>query len=55
MTHQFPALSTEKKKELATIAQHIVATGKGILAADESPGKNEWCFAWNRVSTICIY
>uniref|UniRef100_A0A671NC90 Fructose-bisphosphate aldolase n=1 Tax=Sinocyclocheilus anshuiensis TaxID=1608454 RepID=A0A671NC90_9TELE len=38
MTHQFPALSTEQKKELATIAQRIVATGKGILAADESTG-----------------
>uniref|UniRef100_A0A8C1YVP9 Fructose-bisphosphate aldolase n=1 Tax=Cyprinus carpio TaxID=7962 RepID=A0A8C1YVP9_CYPCA len=34
----FPALSTEQKKELATIAQRIVATGKGILAADESTG-----------------
>uniref|UniRef100_A0A673FN59 Fructose-bisphosphate aldolase n=1 Tax=Sinocyclocheilus rhinocerous TaxID=307959 RepID=A0A673FN59_9TELE len=38
MTHQFPALSTEQKKELSTIAQRIVATGKGILAADESTG-----------------
>ncbi|XP_017282704.1 fructose-bisphosphate aldolase B [Kryptolebias marmoratus] len=38
MTHQFPALSPEKKKELADIAQKIVATGKGILAADESTG-----------------
>lgn len=40
MTHQFPALSTEQKKELSTIAQRIVATGKGILAADESTGRN---------------
>ncbi|KAG7462043.1 hypothetical protein MATL_G00198280 [Megalops atlanticus] len=38
MTHQFPSLSTEQKKELATIAQRIVAPGKGILAADESVG-----------------
>lgn len=40
MTHQYPALSTEQKKELADIAQQIVAEGKGILAADESVG--EW-------------
>ncbi|XP_013863511.1 fructose-bisphosphate aldolase B [Austrofundulus limnaeus] len=38
MTYQFPALSPEKKKELADIAQKIVAPGKGILAADESTG-----------------
>merc|ERR1712131_467360 len=38
MTHQFPSLSTEQKKELASIAQRIVAPGKGILAADESTG-----------------
>lgn len=31
-------LSDDKKKELADIAQRIVASGKGILAADESPG-----------------
>lgn len=52
MTHQFPALSTEQKKELATIAQRIVATGKGILAADESTGKNVWCVAWDNKITI---
>jgi len=38
MTHQFPYLTPEKKKELSEIAQKIVATGKGILAADESTG-----------------
>uniref|UniRef100_A0A665TRW1 Fructose-bisphosphate aldolase n=1 Tax=Echeneis naucrates TaxID=173247 RepID=A0A665TRW1_ECHNA len=38
MTHQFPSLSPEQKKELADIAQRIVAPGKGILAADESTG-----------------
>uniref|UniRef100_A0A4W4GAG3 Fructose-bisphosphate aldolase n=1 Tax=Electrophorus electricus TaxID=8005 RepID=A0A4W4GAG3_ELEEL len=38
MTHQYPALSPEQKKALATIAQRIVAPGKGILAADESTG-----------------
>nr|XP_057919446.1 fructose-bisphosphate aldolase B [Doryrhamphus excisus] len=38
MAQQFPSLSPEKKKELAEIAQRIVATGKGILAADESTG-----------------
>ncbi|KAK7922787.1 hypothetical protein WMY93_009689 [Mugilogobius chulae] len=38
MTHQFPSLSPDQKKELSTIAQKIVATGKGILAADESTG-----------------
>ncbi|XP_078536236.1 fructose-bisphosphate aldolase C [Lissotriton helveticus] len=38
MTHQYPALSAAQKKELADIAQSIVAPGKGILAADESVG-----------------
>lgn len=38
MTHQFPSLSPEQKKELSDIAQKIVAPGKGILAADESTG-----------------
>ncbi|XP_028824465.1 fructose-bisphosphate aldolase C-B [Denticeps clupeoides] len=38
MTHQYPALSSEQKKELQEIAQRIVAPGKGILAADESTG-----------------
>uniref|UniRef100_A0AAY4D780 Fructose-bisphosphate aldolase n=1 Tax=Denticeps clupeoides TaxID=299321 RepID=A0AAY4D780_9TELE len=38
MTHQYPSLSPEQKQELATIAQRIVAPGKGILAADESTG-----------------
>ncbi|KAG5264039.1 hypothetical protein AALO_G00271460 [Alosa alosa] len=38
MTHQYPSLSPEQKKELASIAQRIVAPGKGILAADESTG-----------------
>lgn len=33
-----PYLSEETKKELARIAQAIVAPGKGILAADESTG-----------------
>uniref|UniRef100_A0A7N8Y7H6 Fructose-bisphosphate aldolase n=1 Tax=Mastacembelus armatus TaxID=205130 RepID=A0A7N8Y7H6_9TELE len=38
MTHAYPFLSTEQKKELSDIAQRIVAPGKGILAADESTG-----------------
>ncbi|XP_054992409.1 fructose-bisphosphate aldolase B-like [Sorex araneus] len=38
MAHRFPALTPEQKKELSDIAQHIVANGKGILAADESVG-----------------
>uniref|UniRef100_A0A8C5B054 Fructose-bisphosphate aldolase n=1 Tax=Gadus morhua TaxID=8049 RepID=A0A8C5B054_GADMO len=38
MTHQFPALTPEQKKELQEIAERIVAPGKGILAADESTG-----------------
>ncbi|XP_061102060.1 fructose-bisphosphate aldolase B [Conger conger] len=38
MTHQYPALSPEQKRELSSIAQRIVAPGKGILAADESVG-----------------
>ncbi|KAM3654149.1 fructose-bisphosphate aldolase A-like [Ammospiza maritima maritima] len=38
MLPPMPALSPEQKKELAAIAQRIVAPGKGILAADESPG-----------------
>lgn len=39
MPHAYPFLSPEQKKELSDIAQKIVATGKGILAADESTGK----------------
>uniref|UniRef100_A0A3B4ES56 Fructose-bisphosphate aldolase n=1 Tax=Pundamilia nyererei TaxID=303518 RepID=A0A3B4ES56_9CICH len=38
MTHPFPSLSPEQKRELSDIAQRIVAPGKGILAADESTG-----------------
>ncbi len=38
MTHQFPPLTTEQKKELHEIALRIVSPGKGILAADESIG-----------------
>ncbi|XP_059370662.1 fructose-bisphosphate aldolase C-A-like isoform X2 [Carassius carassius] len=38
MTHQFPPLTAEQKKELHEIALHIVSPGKGILAADESIG-----------------
>ncbi|XP_058874431.1 fructose-bisphosphate aldolase B-like [Acipenser ruthenus] len=38
MTHQFTALTPEQKQELSSIAQRVVATGKGILAADESTG-----------------
>lgn len=45
MTHQFPSLSPEQKKELSDIAQRIVAPGKGILAADESTG--EAAFGWS--------
>lgn len=40
MTHQYPALTPEQKKELQDIAQRIVAPGKGILAADESTGRH---------------
>lgn len=39
MTHQYPALTAEQKKELSDIALRIVAPGKGILAADESVGQ----------------
>ncbi len=39
MPHAYPFLSPEQKKELSDIAHRIVATGKGILAADESTGK----------------
>ncbi|XP_069566023.1 fructose-bisphosphate aldolase A-like [Brachyistius frenatus] len=38
MTHAYPFLSTEQKKELNDIARSIIAPGKGILAADESTG-----------------
>ncbi|XP_033367580.1 fructose-bisphosphate aldolase A [Parus major] len=38
MAPPVPALTPEQKKELAAIAQRIVAPGKGILAADESTG-----------------
>uniref|UniRef100_A0A8V5GUQ8 Fructose-bisphosphate aldolase n=1 Tax=Melopsittacus undulatus TaxID=13146 RepID=A0A8V5GUQ8_MELUD len=38
MAPAVPALTPEQKKELAEIAQKIVAPGKGILAADESTG-----------------
>ena len=49
MTHQFPSLSPEQKKELSDIAQRIVAPGKGILAADESTGEPQvisFFFLW---------
>lgn len=39
MPHSFPFLAPDQKKELSDIAHKIVATGKGILAADESTGK----------------
>lgn len=38
MPTEYPALTTEQKKELHEIALRIVAPGKGILAADESTG-----------------
>uniref|UniRef100_A0AAY5KI44 Fructose-bisphosphate aldolase n=1 Tax=Esox lucius TaxID=8010 RepID=A0AAY5KI44_ESOLU len=38
MPHQYPALTTEQKKELQEIAERITTPGKGILAADESTG-----------------
>uniref|UniRef100_A0A674NMQ1 Fructose-bisphosphate aldolase n=2 Tax=Takifugu rubripes TaxID=31033 RepID=A0A674NMQ1_TAKRU len=38
MPHAYPFLTPEQKKELSDIAHKIVATGKGILAADESTG-----------------
>lgn len=39
MPHAYPFLTPEQKKELSDIAHKIVAPGKGILAADESTGK----------------
>lgn len=48
MTHAYPFLSAEQKKELSDIAQRIVATGKGILAADESTGTSDGC-------TLCVW
>lgn len=39
MPHAYPFLTPEQKKELSDIAQRIVAPGKGILAADESTGR----------------
>lgn len=55
MTHQFPSLSPEQKKELSDIAQRIVAPGKGILAADESTGEPQVSviFPWGHVSAEC--
>lgn len=50
MTHQFPTLTTEQKKELHEIALRIVAPGKGILAADESVGE---CDSLNH--SVCHY
>lgn len=41
MTHAYPFLTPEQKKELSDIAQRIVAPGKGILAADESTGTTD--------------
>ncbi|XP_063814522.1 fructose-bisphosphate aldolase B-like [Pseudophryne corroboree] len=38
MSHLFPALTSEQKKELSENAQRIVKDGRGILAADESVG-----------------
>ncbi|KAG5837256.1 fructose-bisphosphate aldolase C-like isoform X1 [Anguilla rostrata] len=38
MTHQYPSLTSEQKRELQDITRRIVAPGKGILAADESVG-----------------
>lgn len=49
MTHQYPALTAEQKKELSDIALRIVAPGKGILAADESVG--QW-WGWCGVSAL---
>uniref|UniRef100_F6TIT8 Fructose-bisphosphate aldolase n=1 Tax=Monodelphis domestica TaxID=13616 RepID=F6TIT8_MONDO len=39
MAHHFPAFTLEQKKELSDVAKHIVADGKGILAADETQEK----------------
>lgn len=54
MPHAYPFLTPEQKKELSDIAHRIVATGKGILAADESTGKELqdivftlYCIVWN--------
>lgn len=44
MPHSYPFLTPEQKKELNDIAQRIVATGKGILAADESTGIKKYNF-----------
>lgn len=58
MTHQYPALTPEQKKELQDIAQRIVAPGKGILAADESTGTHMHgilfqIYRYDFLSTIC--
>lgn len=53
MPHAYPFLTPDQKKELSDIAQKIVATGKGILAADESTGKMfDICLKVNG-STFC--
>uniref|UniRef100_A0A2K5RC13 Fructose-bisphosphate aldolase n=1 Tax=Cebus imitator TaxID=2715852 RepID=A0A2K5RC13_CEBIM len=38
MPYQYPELTPEQKKELSDITHLVMALGKGILAADESPG-----------------
>lgn len=53
MTHQFPSLSPEQKKQLSEIAQKIVAPGKGILAADESTGEPPVLLSWSVVGCEC--
>lgn len=50
MTHAYPFLSAEQKKELSGIAQRIVATGKGILAADESTGTSQ-----SHTLRLCVF
>jgi fructose-bisphosphate aldolase class 1 len=36
-----PYLSADKEKELVETANHLMAKGKGLLAADESTGKTK--------------
>ena len=55
MTHQFPALSPEQKKELSDIAQRMVAPGKGILAADESTGEKDTMLGLGHNVSFCVY
>lgn len=49
MSTYFQYPTPEVQEELKKIAQAIVAPGKGILAADESTGKQILC-SWRHIS-----